>query len=315
MPRIRRLLGRSGTAQVKALTGINLVVEQGEIFGLVGRNGQGKTTLIKCIAGLVEPNRGWARVLGHHSTLDSLAVKTSIGLVTAEERSFYWRLSGWQNLMFFARLHGLDDAAAKRRIGEILDSFNLGEYIDRPFHDLSTGYKQRMAIARSLLADPRVLILDEPTKSLDPMAAVSLRQVIRDWMHAAEGRAIFITSNNLSDVEQLCGRVGILNRGELKACDTLSNLRIQYSPREQVTFQVKGPNEPDGLAALARQAPGLTWEERADHLLDIQFTRETDDRTLHRVVEELVNSGFEIISCETTRLDLKDVMERIERQE
>ena len=156
-----------------------LNVETGEIFGLIGRNGAGKTTLTKIVATLVQPTTGSVSVRGHDSVEQDELVRREIGLSTAEERSFYWRLTSEQNLMFFARLHGLSDARAKQRIRDLFAKLELDEVARRRFGELSTGNKQRLAVARALLSSPPVLLLDEPTRSLDPLAAARMREMIQ----------------------------------------------------------------------------------------------------------------------------------------
>ncbi len=152
----------------------HLKLNEGEIFGLIGRNGAGKTTLTKIIATLVQPTDGKVSVQNFDSVKDEVKVRSLIGLATAEERSFYWRLTAEQNLLFFARLYGLKDAAAKQRIAEIFEQLDLKDLAKRRFSELSTGNKQRLAIARAILPKPPILLLDEPTRSLDPLAAQAI---------------------------------------------------------------------------------------------------------------------------------------------
>jgi ABC-2 type transport system ATP-binding protein len=160
---------------VRAVQNINLQVREGELFGLVGPNQAGKTTLIKLLCTLILPTSGNAIVRGYDTSSQQDQVKSSIGLVAGEDRSFYWRLTGRQNLHFFTSLYGLSFYDAKKRINEILDFLEIGEMADVPFQSYSSGIKQRMHIARSLLNDPQVLFLDEAMKSLDPHTAHKLK--------------------------------------------------------------------------------------------------------------------------------------------
>ncbi|HEY0051132.1 MAG TPA: ABC transporter ATP-binding protein, partial [Pyrinomonadaceae bacterium] len=153
-PRLKKLLRISIKPPVEALKNVAFEIETGEIFGLIGRNGAGKTTLTKIIATLVQPTAGKVSVKGFDSIRDEVKVRALVGLATAEERSFYWRLSCEQNMMFFARLYGMNDREARRKIGELFEKLNLNELAKRRFSTISTGNKQRLAVARALLPEP-----------------------------------------------------------------------------------------------------------------------------------------------------------------
>src|SRR5918999_4734896 len=227
---------------VTALRGVSFEVREGEVFGLIGRNGAGKTTLAKIIATLVQPTSGAVSVRGFDSVRDEGRVRAEVGLASAEERSFYWRLTVEQNLTFFARLYGLPARDARRRIEELVERFELGEIRRRRFGELSTGNKQRMSVARALLNSPPVLLLDEPTRSLDPLAAARMRELIGSLQHASPPVTVLLTSHNLAEVEELCERVAIISRGRIRAIDTPQHLRALTSKSEQVHVTVSGLN-------------------------------------------------------------------------
>jgi len=176
--RLREFFGMKVKESVEALRNVSFDLNDGEIFGLIGRNGAGKTTLTKIIATLVQPTSGTVLVDGFDSVSDDVKVRALVGLSTAEERSFYWRLSCERNLMFFGRLYGMTDKFARHRIGELFEQLELTDLAKRRFSNLSTGNKQKLAIARALLASPPILLLDEPTRSLDPLAAEEMRKLI-----------------------------------------------------------------------------------------------------------------------------------------
>ncbi|HSK74171.1 MAG TPA: ABC transporter ATP-binding protein, partial [Pyrinomonadaceae bacterium] len=238
-PRLKKLFGISVKPPVEALKNVSFEVEKGEIFGLIGRNGAGKTTLTKIIATLVQPTNGQAEVLGFDSVKDEVKVRSLIGLATAEERSFYWRLSCERNLMFFARLYGMNDRDARKRITELFEQVNLTELAARRFSELSTGNKQRLAVARAMLPSPPVLLLDEPTRSLDPLAAAEMRNLIS----SLENVSVLLTSHNLAEVEELCQRVAIISNGEIRAVDTSENLRRKHKPTQTVKLFLDGLSE------------------------------------------------------------------------
>lgn len=315
LPRLRRLLRRPGESEIVALNDVRLTVHRGEIFGLVGRNGAGKTTLVKSIAALIQPTRGLVRVFGLDTVGQGQEVKRHIGLVTSDERSFYWRLTGWQNLLFFARLHGMDEAGARRRIEELLDIFDLRELSHRRFQEYSTGNKQRLALARALLTDPPLMLLDEPTRSLDPIAADELRRLIRERMNHLGQKTVLMTTHNLAEIEQLCDRVGILSQGRLKACAPLRELQAQYAVHEQVRIRARCSQDENGLSELRARIPTLSWTSPSPGIIEIVFSRHVQDGTLNLVLGKLLARGAEIVRCEAHRMGLKDIMERIERQE
>jgi len=211
---------------VCALREIDLTVRPGEILGLLGTNGAGKTTLLKILATPILPTAGRVTVDGHDVTRDASSVKAMIGLVAGDERSFYWRLTGRQNLEFFAAFQGLSRDAARGRIGELAERLGL-EALDRRFGVYSTGMRHRLAIARALLHHPRILLFDEPTRSLDPLAAGALRRLIRETLVRELGCTVVLATHNLEEAEELAGRIAVLHQGRLLGCGTVGELREQ----------------------------------------------------------------------------------------
>jgi ABC-2 type transport system ATP-binding protein len=285
--RVRAFFRRPVKEPVDALREVSFEVHTGEIFGLIGRNGAGKTTLTKIVATLVQPTTGSVAVRGHDSVSDDEHVRRLIGLSTAEERSFYWRLTAEQNLMFFARLHGLADRAAKQRIKDLFTRLELDEVARRRFGELSTGNKQRLAVARALLASPPVLLLDEPTRSLDPLAAARMREMIQSLSQQDPPVTILFTSHNLAEVETLCARVAIISRGAIRAIDTPRKLRDLTSESETVHITISSGEK-------------------------ISFTRQHDDDRLDETIRQLQSQGAKIVEIETDRATLLDVLERYE---
>ena len=207
-----------------ALDSVNLRIEEGELCGLLGRNGAGKTTLIKILSTLILPTGGTARVNGFDILKDDASVRSSVGLISSDERSFYWRLSGRDNLLFFASLQKIPPAKAGERIKEVLDLVGLNGMGKEVFQNYSGGMKQRLSIARGLLHDPDVLFMDEPTKGLDPEAADRLRTFIRRDLVEGAGRTVLLATHNLAEAEEICDTVAIMHRGSLLAKDRLDTL-------------------------------------------------------------------------------------------
>ena len=306
-PRLKAMLRMEVKSAVEALRDVSLEVGEGEILGLIGRNGAGKTTLTKVIATLVQPTSGSVTVSGFDSIKDEVKVRSLIGLATAEERSFYWRLSCEKNMMFFARLYGLRDREAKRRIGGIFEKVGLSDIADRRFSNISTGNKQKLAVARALLPDPPILLLDEPTRSLDPLAAAEMRNLIS----SLEDVSVLLTSHNLSEIEELCGRVAVISRGEIKAVDTPERLRKQHAPVQTVKIIVSGGNE-EGLRKTAGEIlPGASVERVKDVII-VCFERQPNDPLLGKIVTGVAAQGAAITSIETEMPTLLDVLESYE---
>lgn len=291
--RLRAFFRRPVKEPVEALRDVSFDVHPGEIFGLIGRNGAGKTTLTKIVATLVQPTTGTVSVRGSDSVLQDEQVRGQIGLATAEERSFYWRLTGEQNLLFFARLHGLSDRTAKQRIKELFAKIELEEVARRRFGEMSTGNKQRLAVARAMLSNPPVLLLDEPTRSLDPLAAARMRDLIRSLAQLDPPVTILLTSHNLAEVETLCGRVAIISRGRIRAVDTPQHLRSLTSKSEQVHLTVSGLNG--------------THENTK-----ISFTREIGDNQLDERLRDLQSRGARILEVDVEKGSLLDALELYE---
>ena len=193
--------------KVKALQSVSLTIKPGEIFGLLGPNGAGKTTLIKILATLILPDSGKASIGGFDLVANPQDVRSLIGLVNANERSFYWRLTGRQNLDFFAALWNLDKIEKAERIGNVLDRVGLAHKADTPFMKFSTGQQQRLALARALLPDPKILLMDEPTRSLDPVVAAMLRKFARDELVGKQGKTILWCTHNLAEARDVCHRL------------------------------------------------------------------------------------------------------------
>lgn len=303
-PRLKKFFGLNVKPEVEALKNVSLEIKDGEIFGLIGKNGAGKTTLTKIIATLVQPTSGRVSVKGFDSIEDEVKVRSLIGLATAEERSFYWRLSGERNMMFFARLYAMDDKRARKRIGEIFERLNLVELKSRRFSELSTGNKQKLAVARALLPAPPILLLDEPTRSLDPLAAAEMRNLIA----SLENVSVLLTSHNLAEIEELCSRVAIISKGEIRAVDTPENLRRKNKSAQKVKIFLRNMDEKNLRTNLADFIKDFSIESERD-FLKLVFERDSDDEILGKTISKLTANGATILDVETEKATLLDVLE------
>lgn len=252
---------------ITAVDHVDLQVEEGELFGLIGPNGAGKTTLVKLLCTLILPTSGSARIAGYDLSQDR-AIKAAVGLVVSDERSFYWRLSGRRNLLFFAALHGLTGREAARRVEEVLELVEMRPLADQRFATYSTGMRQRLAIARALLHRPRVLFMDEPTRSLDPGATRRLHALVRTLV-AEQGVTVFLTTHDLNEAETLCSRVAVMHRGRIRASAPPDQLRRTLRPGEDYILILD--RAPAAQHALAQLVENLRIEPEGEGRVQLRF--------------------------------------------
>jgi len=205
-----------------AIEGLTFTCARGEVLGLLGPNGAGKTTTLRVLSTVLRPTCGTARVLGYDVVREAGKVRRSIGVLT-EHSGLYGRLTPRELLWYFGRLYGLPDSLLAKRVSSLLEALDLGDAADRPAKGLSRGTRQKVALARALVHDPPVLLLDEPTFGLDLFAARQVREFIRQFRE--EGRAFLLSTHLMEEAERLCDRVAILNHGRLIALGTLEELR------------------------------------------------------------------------------------------
>jgi ABC-2 type transport system ATP-binding protein len=207
-----------------ALAGASLGVQKGDRIAIMGPNGAGKTTLLKLIGGLLLPTAGEIVVNGFSTLHQNSAARKSVGFVLNEERSFFWRLTGVQNLEFFGALDNLWGADLHARIRELIRLVGLEEAVEQPVSAYSSGMKQRLALARGLIAEPEVLILDEPTRALDPIACDELTELIMSRIYTGSRKTLLIATHRLEEAMKLCNKVMVVDRGRLKAFDCIADL-------------------------------------------------------------------------------------------
>ncbi len=293
--------------RIHALRGVDLRVGTGEIFGLLGPNGAGKTTLLKVLSCLVLPDRGRALVAGE-DTVHEGRVKPRIGLVHTDERSFYWRLSGRENLAFFARLYDVPRKRIKPRIDELLIRVDMTEAADRRFSDYSSGMKQRLAIARALLHDPPILLMDEPTKSLDPSSALSLRSFVKDELQRRDGKTVLLATHNLREAEILCDRIAILVKGRVRQVGTVAEVR--HWGVEERLYRLDVGAWPQGLSGPFR----VLSDDPVDGLRRVTLSLAPGAR-LHDILTSALAAGAVVHACDQIEPDLEEAFSRILRDE
>ena len=292
---------------VTAVDSVNLDIKEGEFFGLLGPNGAGKTTLIKLLCCLVLPNSGTAQVLGHDIRRDEPAVKRLVGLVNAEERSFFWRLTGRQNLEFYAALYHLPRKEAEERIEVLLNLVGLASEGDIRFQNYSTGMRQKLAIARGLLSRPQVLFVDEPTRSLDPVSAQTVRTFLREKVGGA-GKTVILATHNMTEAEQLCDRVAIMDRGKIIALGSVPELRLIFQRHERCKLAVRHLSE-NILHQLASIDGVLDCRLGVQHngVSSLEFNISDRATALPRLLQVIVHSGAEVCDCQLKELPLEEI--------
>ena len=211
-----------------AVKDFNLTVADGEIMGIIGHNGAGKSTVLKMIVGLIRPTAGTIGVMGHDMERDSTAAKRSIGYLP-EESPLYENMTAREYLLFFAELYRLPKNAARSRIDDLLGSLKLPEQ-NKLIGEFSKGMRRKVAIARALLHDPRLLVLDEPNSGLDPLTSFFIINYLKSLKH--EGKTIILSAHNLFHVEYVCDRVAIMKEGRLLVCDDMAAIRASLGRRE-----------------------------------------------------------------------------------
>ncbi|MDQ7799737.1 MAG: ABC transporter ATP-binding protein [Armatimonadota bacterium] len=241
-----------------AVQGLNLRLNTGEVFGMLGPNGSGKTTTILMLLGLTEPTAGTARVLGWDPTRQPLQVKRRVGYLP-DSVGFYDELTAWENLRYTAALNGLPSAEANRRIGEVLERMGLQDVAHRKVGTFSRGMKQRLGLADVLLKQPQVAILDEPTLGLDPEAALEFLALIRSLKR--DGLTVLLASHLLHQVQSVCDRVGLFHRGRMVLEGTVDELREQVlGGAYRIHVQARGVEVERAL----REVPGVVRVTRTD---------------------------------------------------
>ena len=209
--------------EIEAVRGISFTVPEGEIFGIVGPNGAGKTTTIKMLATLLVPTAGSARVLGFDVVRDLLEVRRRIGYVVGGDRGLYDRLSGYDNLAYFAELYAVPGREQRRRIGAVLELVGLEDRARERVEGYSRGMRQRLHVARGLLHDPPVLFLDEPTVGVDPVGAREIRRTVAGL--AAAGKTVLLTTHYMYEAETLCRRIAVIARGQVVAAGSAAAIK------------------------------------------------------------------------------------------
>jgi ABC-2 type transport system ATP-binding protein len=282
------------------LRDVSFNLDQGEYLALLGPNGAGKTTLLKTIATLLLPTAGQIQVGGFDVTKQGREARSLSAYVLADDRSFYWRLSGWQNMQFFAALNGIHGTAARARIALLLERLNLLDDAERSFAEFSTGMKQRLAVARALISRPSVLLMDEPTRSVDGIHAAEVWKLVHEEIAEQSGCLIFVT-HRLEEALWLCGRVIGLESGQIALDRSAEQIKSSISALEGFTIGVRGLTS-HALLSL-RKFPGVRNMRIASQNADEQILEVSNpdgDLPIAPFLDELADLGATICSVQRT---------------
>ncbi|MFZ5353495.1 MAG: ATP-binding cassette domain-containing protein [Bacillota bacterium] len=226
--------------QIEAVKGISFEVMQGEIFGLLGENGAGKTTTLRMLATMLQPTGGTAEVAGYDIVTDPEKVRGEIGILFGGEMGLYDRLTAKENIKYFAELNDMKNEDIENRVSYLVDILDMKEYVNRRVGKFSKGMKQKVAIARSIIHNPQVMLFDEPTSGLDVTSARIVHDFIRSCKE--EGKTIIFSSHSMKEVEKLCDRIGIIHKGEMVDIGTIEELKRKHDDEdlEEVFMKLVG---------------------------------------------------------------------------
>jgi ABC-2 type transport system ATP-binding protein len=292
-----RLRGKKDKPAMTALAGVDLDVRRGELFGLLGPNGAGKTTLVKILCTLLLPTSGAASVAGLDVRDDADAIRRKVGVVLGGDRALYWRLTARENLWYFSQLYDMSGDVARARIEEVLRVVGLTDRADDRVENYSKGMKQRLHIARGLLTDPEILLLDEPTIGLDPHAARSLRALVRKLVDE-HGRTVVLTTHYMYEADELSDRIGVLHKGRIIALGTSAELKAKHASEGAVVVRVR--DAPADLFATRR----ATRRALPDGVTEIRIP---GLRSAEGIADEVAKAGAKLLELRVAEPSLEDV--------
>jgi len=306
------LIGKKTITVIKALDCIDFEIKDGELFGLLGPNGAGKTTTVKILCTLLEPTSGHAFVKGYDVVKDAAKVRKIVNMVAGGERMLYYRLTGRENLEYFAELYDVPKKEIASRVNSLLELVGLSERADDEVEKYSKGMKQRLQICRGLINDPEVLYLDEPTLGLDVNIAKDIRKFIREKIVNEQGKTVLLTTHYMYEAEELCDRVGFLNKGKLVAVGRSEELKRKmpsgFSMEVLVTRLTKEAIEGLRLLEPVKNVLTTAYEgETEDEKIDRLIINVDSERTAPEVLNYLSSMGCRVISVNIRGPTLEDL--------
>lgn len=283
----------------EVLKGINLQIEEGEIFGILGPNGAGKTTLLSILSTLLLPDHGTIQILGIDGLKDGHQIREKVN-ISSGNANFLWSMTVKENLHFYGMLYGLKGNRRKEKVEALISLFNLEEHRDVSFDRLSTGMKQRLSLAKSLLNDPSVLFLDEPTVGLDPSVSIWIREQIRS-IQKEKGMTVLLTTHNMKEAEYLCGRIAFLKEGEILAMGSAEDLKRMVRIGDRVRIEFEGRISEDEIL----RTEGVINYSISGGLCEIIV--DEGEKRLGPLVAQLSQDGVQIKKVTLGQTDLEDV--------
>lgn len=290
--------------EVIAVNSVSFEIEEGELFGLLGPNGAGKTTLVRCLASLLIPNEGEIKVFGKSLSKEPLFIRHQIGLTTGGERTLYWKLSGKDNLNFFAALYGLYGKEKEKRIDYLMELLGLKAVENERVERYSSGMRQKLSIARALLHDPKILLLDEPTLGLDPQFSRFIRGFIKEELNGKQGKTILLTTHYMDEADELCSRIAFINKGKIVEINTPSGFKREMPHKEVLEVRYLGSMNPAGVEQIKNvEKISVTSKDGISHLKVI--TPRGEDILADLI--ELLRKEVKILSIDLKEPTLEDV--------
>ena len=295
---IRLGLFRKVRRDVTALDRVSFSVDRGSVFGLLGPNGAGKTTTVRILSTLLLPDSGDGYIDGFSVTREPDRVKRVLGVVLSVDKGFYGKLTGRENLVYYGMLYGLSRSDSVRVANDLLDLVGLSESRDRLYEEYSLGMKARLSIAKALIHDPDVVILDEPTLGLDPVSARKIRSVIKDL--SSRGKTVMVTTHNMWEAEVLCDRIAIISSGRIIAQGSVDELKRMSNAARVVEARVYGdPSKVPPQFVVERVVDGIMY-------LKASLT-DSSDVSVDRLVGMLRDRGFKVLALSVREPSLEDV--------
>ena len=298
--------GWRGQKRKEALKGVDLQVQEGEIFGILGPNGAGKTTLLSILSTLLLPDRGTFQVLGMDGLREGHKIRERVN-ISSGNANFLWSLTVKENLRFYGMLYGLSGKERVQKVEALIALLDLKEHQDVPFDELSTGMKQRLSIAKSLLNDPAVLFLDEPTVGLDPSVSIRIREQIRS-IQRERGMTVLLTTHNMKEAEFLCDRIAFLKAGEILQVGSAQALKRLVRIGDLIRVEFHGKLSEDGL----QHADGVINYAISDSLCEILV--DEGEKRLGALIAMISREGADIQKVTLRQTDLEDVFVEFAKQ-